>query len=165
MTFLSAVTKVNAPPHTPESVFISVTFCLWGCSLEIKLLLVQRVTKQGRFTPHWGSARSEKEAARQRNLCSLLMQGVLALSRTESVVDLKHNLPWGEELRGKKKQMSRKSFVYHSRPCSPSSSSSSCVMMRGVCGELGVQPVDGSDQTHDSPGPHTPTLPSSWAGC
>lgn len=46
-----------------------------------------------------------------------------------------------------------------------------CVMMREVFRELGGQPVDGNDHTHDptraahSPGSYTPTLPSSWAGC
>lgn len=110
--------------HSPRSVFMGITFWLWGCSLAIKLLLVQCVTKRGRFTHQWGSARSKKDAAGQRNPRSLLPQGLLALSHTDSLGRLKIQLALlrRNKREVKKKGKPRKSFVYRSSPWSPSSS-------------------------------------------
>lgn len=149
ITFLPAVTKVS-PPQTPESIFMGVTFACGAAESQSSFL---QCSVSLRFTPWWGSARSQKEAARQRNPCSLLMQRVLALSCTESVGRFKIQLALGRRnKRLKKKGSSRKSFVYHSRSCSPSSS----LCYEGVCGELGVQPVGGTDHTDPVPAAHSP---------
>lgn len=99
---------------------MDITFCPCGWSLTIRLVLVQCVTK---IHSTVRVCRSKKETARQRNPCSLLIHAVLALSCTESVGRFKIQLALGEEIRGGgERGTSRKSFVYHSRHCSPSSS-------------------------------------------
>lgn len=116
--------------HTPKSVFMSVTFWLWGCSLAITLLLVQHVAKQGRFTHQWGSARS-KEAAGQRNPCSLLLQGLLALSHTESVGRFKIQLAL---VRRNKREVKKRGSLGKALSVAPVPEvpHPPCVMMRAV---------------------------------
>lgn len=87
------------------------------------------------------------------------MQGLLALLCTGSVGRFKIQLALGRRnKRLKKGGLLEKALSIIPGPAAPHPP---CVMMRGVCGELGVQPVDGSDHTHNpvyaahSPG-HTP---------
>lgn len=99
---LPAVTKGSAP-HTLLNRYLWVSFfdsvaaalqssCLW-CS----------VVKRGIFASE--SARPEKEAAGQRNSCSLLLQGFLVLSRTKGVSRFKIHLALvRRNKRGKKEE-------------------------------------------------------------
>lgn len=91
--------------------------------------------------------RSKKETARQRNPCSLLIHAVLALSCTESVGRFKIQLALGEEIRGGGKGgLLEKALSIIPGTAAPRPP---CVMMREVYRELGGQPVDGNDHTHD----------------